>query len=157
MPHVDLDHLRDIMKLMDQFDFDELEVRDEGKRLHISRGGRTGGQGPAVVMPAMMPAAAPTAGAAGEPATAAGDQVPADVTVVTSPMVGTFYRAPSPDAAPFVEEGQEIQEGTVLCIIEAMKVMNEIKAECSGTIVKILVANGEAVEYGEPLFHIRTS
>ena len=89
---------------------------------------------------------------------AIGEALPAldaDIKVITSPMVGTFYRAPSPDAAHFVEEDQEISEDKVLCIIEAMKVMNEIKAECSGDLVKILVANGEAVEYGEPLFHVR--
>jgi acetyl-CoA carboxylase biotin carboxyl carrier protein len=70
-------------------------------------------------------------------------------------MVGTFYRAPSPDSPNFVEEGAHVTEDSVLCIIEAMKVMNEIKAECQGELVKILVANGEAVEYGEPLFHVR--
>jgi len=79
------------------------------------------------------------------------------VKVITSPMVGTFYRAAGPDASPFVEEGAAVHDDTVLCIIEAMKVMNEIKAECSGEVVKILVANGEAVEYGEPLFHVKTS
>ena len=70
-------------------------------------------------------------------------------------MVGTFYRSPSPDAAAFVDAGDKVQEDTVLCIIEAMKVMNEIKAEVKGEIVKCLAANGEAVEYGEPLFHVK--
>jgi acetyl-CoA carboxylase biotin carboxyl carrier protein len=81
----------------------------------------------------------------------------AGIKVIRSPMVGTFYRAPSPDSSNFVEEGAHITEDSVLCIIEAMKVMNEIKAECAGELVKILVANGEAVEYGEPLFHVRTA
>jgi acetyl-CoA carboxylase biotin carboxyl carrier protein len=158
IPRVDLDHLRDLMKLMDQFDFDELDVRDDGKRLHLSRSGRAPkGSPPAVVMPTMMaaPGAAPAAAPDGE--AAASGELPAGIKVITSPMVGTFYRAASPDSAPFVEEGADVGENSVLCIIEAMKVMNEIKAECSGELVKILVANGEAVEYGEPLFHVRTS
>jgi len=156
VPRVDLDHLRDLMKLMDQFSFDELEVRDGAQRLHLSRN-TVDGASPAIMMPqmAMGPmAAAPAAVPAGE---GGEEALAADIKVITSPMVGTFYRSPSPDAATFVEEGREIEENTVLCIIEAMKVMNEIKAECSGTLVKILVANGEAVEYGEPLFHVKKS
>lgn len=148
-PHVDLDHLRDLMKLMDQFSFDELEVREGDQRLHLLR--RPRGSGVAapqtVVVPTMVggaAAAAPEAGA-----------LPEGVSVVKSPMVGTYYSAPSPDSSPFVSEGDSIKEDQVLCIIEAMKVMNEIKSDCSGTVVKVLVANGEAVEYGEPLFHVR--
>jgi acetyl-CoA carboxylase biotin carboxyl carrier protein len=154
-PHVDLDHLRDLMKLMDQFSFDELEVRDEGQRLHLLRRPRGSQQGvpqPAMVMPTMMSAAAPAAPLAAD---AGPEALPADIKVIKSPMVGTFYRSPSPDSEHFVEEDVEVSDETVLCILEAMKVMNEIKAECSGTLVKILVANGEAVEYGEPLFHVR--
>ena len=157
-PRVDLEHIRDLMKLMDQFNFDELEVRDEGKRLHLLRGGahKQGAAPPAVMMPTMVTAAAPAAVPA-EPAADGAAALPADVKVITSPMVGTFYRAPSPDSPHFVEEGQEVSDEKVLCIIEAMKVMNEIRAECAGELVKILVANGEAVEYGEPLFHVRLS
>ncbi len=157
-PRVDLEHIRDLMKLMDQYNFDELEVREEGKRLHLLRGGANRQAVPpaAVVMPTMVAAAAPV-GVPVEAASGGGSALPADVKVITSPMVGTFYRAPSPDSATFVEEGQEVNDDKVLCIIEAMKVMNEIRAECSGELVKILVANGEAVEYGEPLFHVRLS
>jgi acetyl-CoA carboxylase biotin carboxyl carrier protein len=100
------------------------------------------------------------AGAAPGPLVAdggAGEATPADIKVITSPMVGTFYRAAGPDSAAFVEEDQAVGQDTVLCIIEAMKVMNEIRAECEGQVVKVLVANGEAVEYGEPLFHVRVS
>ncbi|MGE4141039.1 MAG: acetyl-CoA carboxylase biotin carboxyl carrier protein [Planctomycetota bacterium] len=154
-PHVDLDHLRDLMDLMAQFDFDELDVRDEGKRLHLVRRPR-GQASPAVVMPAMVGAApAPVAAAAAPADGGAAEAIGADIRVIKSPMVGSFYRSPSPDAGPFVEEGQRVNDDTVLCILEAMKVMNEIKAECTGTLVKVLVANGEAVEYGEPLFHVR--
>lgn len=153
LPRVDLDHLRDLMKLMDQYNFDELEVREEGKRLHLSRSRPAQGGGPAVVMPTMIGAHAAPAPAEAEGGGA--EALAADIKVITSPMVGTFYRAPSPDAGAFVEEGQDVEDNTVLCILEAMKVMNEIRAECSGTLVKILVANGEAVEYGEPLFHVK--
>lgn len=157
VPRVDLDHLRDLMKLMDQFSFDELEVRDGEQRLHLSRSGSQDG-GPAIMMPSMAMGAMPAAATAAAAVDGGGaDALPADIKVITSPMVGTFYRSPSPDASMFVEEGQDIEDNTVLCIIEAMKVMNEIKAECSGTLVKILVANGEAVEYGEPLFHVKKS
>ncbi len=157
LPQVDLDQLRDLMKLMDQYDFDELDLRDAERRLHLLRnaGGRKGAT--PVVMPTVVasaPAAAPAPVAAGV-ATVSSDALPANIKVITSPMVGTFYRAPSPDSASFVEEGQQVSEDTILCIIEAMKVMNEIKAECAGELVKVLVANGEAVEYGEPLFHVR--
>ena len=155
LPRVDLESLRDLMKLMDQFKFDEIELRDEGRRLHLLR--NQPGLQPQMVMPTMMAgggmAPAATAGAGGE---AAGANEPGPgIKVIKSPMVGTFYRTPSPDAAPFVEEGQAVTDNTVLCIIEAMKVMNEIKADCTGELVKILVANGEAVEYGEPLFHVK--
>lgn len=153
-PHVDLDHLRELMKLMDQFDFDQLEVRDEGKRLHLQRRPKGSGGAPQVVMPAMM-GAAPAPAAAAAPAEGGGEVLDANIRVVKSPMVGSFYRAPSPDSPNFVEEGDSVGADQVLCILEAMKVMNEIKSEHAGTVVKILVANGEAVEYGEPLFHVR--
>ena len=74
---------------------------------------------------------------------------------MTSPFVGTFYRAPSPDSSPFVDVGTRVKKGQVLCIVEAMKLMNEIEAEVDGTIVQILVENGQPVEYGEPLFKIK--
>jgi acetyl-CoA carboxylase biotin carboxyl carrier protein len=80
-----------------------------------------------------------------------------NVSRILSPMVGTFYRSPSPEAEPYVEVGDEVHKDMVICVIEAMKVMNEIKAECEGVIKEILVANGEAVEYGEPLFLIVTN
>ena len=79
------------------------------------------------------------------------------VVYVTSPFVGTFYRSPSPDAAPFVESGQKIAQGQVLCIVEAMKLMNEIESEVTGTIVEVLVENGKPVEYGDRLFKVKKS
>lgn len=158
LPRVDIEQLRALMKLMEQFDFQELDLREDGKRLHLLRGGKQAPAAPQVVMPTMLQSPLPAAPASrpSETGPAAAEAVEAGVKVVTSPMVGTFYRAPGPDASPFVEEGAKVGEDTVLCIIEAMKVMNEIKAEIAGEVAKILVANGEAVEYGEPLFHIRT-
>jgi acetyl-CoA carboxylase biotin carboxyl carrier protein len=105
-------------------------------------------QAPAPLAPAApvaLPAAAPT------PAPAAASSHPA----IVSPMVGTFYLSPSPDSAPYVSVGQEVTEDTVVCIIEAMKVMNEIKAETRGVIVEVLAANGKPVEFGKPLFAVR--
>src|SRR5690606_18586642 len=99
------------------------------------------------VIPVAAPAAAPTASAPAAPAEPAGH-------VVKAPMVGTFYRAPNPGAAPFVEVGQSVKEGDALCIIEAMKLLNEIEADKAGVIKEILVENGEPVEYGQPLFVI---
>jgi acetyl-CoA carboxylase biotin carboxyl carrier protein len=158
LPEHSLEQLRALMKLMEQHDFNELDLRDEGKRLHLLRTPRAAEPGPAVVMPTVLSGAMPAAAPAMADAGAAEAAGPGEgVKVITSPMVGTFYRAPSPDSASFVEEGASVGEDTVLCIIEAMKVMNEIKAECSGEVVKILVANGEAVEYGEPLFHVKLS
>ncbi|MCO5169237.1 MAG: acetyl-CoA carboxylase biotin carboxyl carrier protein [Planctomycetes bacterium] len=161
LPRVDLEQIRALMKLMEQFNFDEIDLREEGRRLHLSRGGRQRSGGGPVVVPTMV---APSLGgadakpASAAPVAAASAADPgAGIKVIRSPMVGTFYRAPSPDSPNFVEEGAHLTEDSVLCIIEAMKVMNEIKAECQGELVKILVANGEAVEYGEPLFHVRVS
>jgi acetyl-CoA carboxylase biotin carboxyl carrier protein len=162
LPRVDLEHLRALMKLMDQFNFDEIELREADRRLHLSRGGRGKGGVSSMVVPTVVapPAHAhePKAAVSATPAAAqAGAEPAAGVKVIRSPMVGTFYRSPGPDAPSFVEEGAHITDDSVLCIIEAMKVMNEIKSECTGELVKILVANGEAVEYGEPLFHVRVS
>lgn len=159
LPHVDLEQIRALMKLMEQFNFDEIDLREDGRRLHLSRGGRQRSGAAPVVVPTMV---APSLGggegkAAAAPVAAASAEPGAGIKVIRSPMVGTFYRAPSPDSPNFVEEGVHLTDDSVLCIIEAMKVMNEIKAECQGELVKILVANGEAVEYGEPLFHVRVS
>jgi acetyl-CoA carboxylase biotin carboxyl carrier protein len=160
LPKVDLEHLKALMKLMEQFQVDTIDLREEGRRLHLSRGGGKASKAMSMAMPAMMHAAplhhAPASAQAGGGGKADAAAEPgAGIKVIRSPMVGTFYRSPSPEASSFVEEGQQVTDDSVLCIIEAMKVMNEIKAECTGELVKILVANGEAVEYGEPLFHVR--
>lgn len=157
--NLDVDTLKSLIKLMADNGLHELELEDEGKRIHLRRGEERSHSGhaplmahapaPSFSMPHVAPAPAAAAGGKG------GEALPPGVKVIKSPMVGTFYRSPSPDASSFVETGDKVQEDTVLCIIEAMKVMNEIKAEVKGEIVKCLAANGEAVEYGEPLFHVK--
>tara|TARA_B100000949_G_scaffold120622_1_gene106670 strand:+ start:40 stop:531 length:492 start_codon:yes stop_codon:yes gene_type:complete len=106
--------------------------------------------------PAPPPQAAPQAAPAA-PAEGGSSSVGADEEIIPSPMIGTFYRSPSPDSGPFVETGSDISASSVVCIIEAMKVMNEIKADISGKIVEILVQDAEAVEYGQPLFKVKRS
>ena len=129
----------------------EFEIEEKDLKLRIKRGAEN--EPVVAISPAAIPTVAPLPAAAPDTA-----EVPAEeegVTLETSPMVGTFYRAPSPDKSPFVDKGTEITKGTVLCIIEAMKVMNEIKAENSGTVVEILVENEGSVEYGQALFKIK--
>jgi acetyl-CoA carboxylase biotin carboxyl carrier protein len=163
---MDLDEIRQILELMREHELAEFELEREHVKLRLRK--NTGVQWPAGVaaMPPMtyapppaMPGAAPSgAGAAGSAApppalTPANEDV--DFAVMKSPIVGTFYRASDPGAKPFVEVGQMVKKGDVICIIEAMKLMNEINAECDGEIVKIYVENGQAVQYGERLFAIK--
>ncbi len=150
------DWLRAIAQIMSQHDLSEVSIEEAGRKVRIRRGGVR------LPLTAAMPQVAAAGGGvpAGAPAAAAADAEATHddgIVEVQSPMVGTFYRAPAPEADPFVEVGDAVREDTVLCIIEAMKVMNEIKAEVAGTIEEILVANGEAVEFGQPLFRIRKS
>ena len=154
---MDLRKLKTLIDLVSESNVSELEITEAEGKVRIVKGGGAMVQGYAPMMPmqqampmaaAPAPAAAPAAAA--EPAAAA---VPAGHSV-KSPMVGTFYRASSPGATPFVEVGSTVKEGDTLCIIEAMKILNEIDAEKGGTIKKILGENGQAVEYGQPLFII---
>jgi acetyl-CoA carboxylase biotin carboxyl carrier protein len=153
-PKLDLAEVRRLVNLMETKELAEVEIELEGKRVRVVRAGAGGpvvtaqpAAAPLAAAPAPAAAAAPAAEAAAEPAKR-GAEIP-------SPMVGTFYRSPSPDAAPFAEVGDRIGKESVVCIIEAMKVMNEIKAEMDGEILEILVQNGEPVEFGQPLFLIR--
>ncbi|HAK93724.1 MAG TPA: acetyl-CoA carboxylase biotin carboxyl carrier protein [Planctomycetes bacterium] len=140
--------LKELIALMERHGLVEIEIVEEGRKVRL-RKALPAGAGPLAHAQALHAAAAAHAAPAGAPAT------PAGMLEFHSPMVGTFYRAPSPDADPFIEEGSRIEEGDVLCIIEAMKVMNEIKAEQAGTIEKVVVENAHPVEYGELLFVIR--
>jgi acetyl-CoA carboxylase biotin carboxyl carrier protein len=148
-PKLDLAELRRLVSLMETRELAEVEVELEGKRVRVVRAGA------APAFAASAPAAPPAAAAAAAPAA---EPVPDKRGLeITSPMVGTFFRAPSPDAAPYVEVGDVIQKDTVVCIVEAMKVMNEIKADIGGEVLEILVQNGEPVEFGQPLFLVKRS
>ncbi len=133
----------------------ELEKPDEFK-IRIKRG-PNGGSGPATSdeQPAVAPYAAPAPAAPPALTTAPPLLAPSNELDIKSPMIGTFYRAPSPESAPYVEVGTEVQPDTVVCIIEAMKVMNEIKAEAKGVITQVLVENAKPVEFGQPLFKLK--
>ena len=143
---MDLRKLKKLIDLVQESGIAELEITEGEEKVKIVKGG----------VVATAPAAAPVATEARPtPAAAAvpGEPEPAqEGHVVKAPMVGTFYRSPSPDAKSFVEVGQAVKEGDTICIIEAMKLMNEIEADASGTVKAILVENGQPVEYGQPLF-----
>jgi acetyl-CoA carboxylase biotin carboxyl carrier protein len=152
-----------LAEVLRRHDLNEVEIEEAGVRIYVRRGGSDGG--PAVHFAAHTPApvahpvhtpSAPTSSSSSPPSSGSStDTSDGNVAYVTSPFVGTFYRSPSPESAPFVDVGTRIKKGMVLCIVEAMKLMNEIEAEIEGSIVQLLVENGQAVEYGEPLFKIK--
>ena len=146
-----IDDIKAIAEIVAANDLAELKLEREGFTLEIKRGSTVVAAAPVAVAAPVAAAAAP-APAAAAPAAAA--PAPANRVTIDSPLVGTLYRAPSPEAAPFVKVGDKVTPDTVVCIVEAMKVMNEIKAEKSGVIRDILVENGSAVEFGQPLFVI---
>ena len=158
---MDLNLLRKLVRLMDRGELTELEIEDknEGLKVHLRRAGEPTMSTPTVQvlggggMPAAQ-VAAPMGQPIGEPSLG-GDGPPPGTVEFSSPMVGTFYRAASPEASSFSEVGMRVTEDSVLCIVEAMKVMNEIKAEMIGEIVEILVENGDPVEFGQALFLIK--
>ena len=137
---MDLKVLKRIIKIFKESGVNELEVESDGIRVRLKQ----------QVEETFNPPPGPSPSQVKE-------KEEKGLIEITSPMIGTFYRAPAPDAPPFVNEGQEIDVGDVLCIIEAMKLMNEIKSEVKGRIVKILVENGQPVEYGQPLFIVEAS
>ena len=144
---MDMEQIKSVIGLMKEEGLDEFAIEEDGFKLSLKRRG-TGAPTPVAVAPAV--AAAPvTAAPAAAPAAPAED---AGLEKIVAPLVGTFYRASSPDADPFVKVGSTVTKDTVVGIIEAMKVMNEIKAETSGVIKKVLVDNAMAVQYGQPLF-----
>ncbi len=146
---MDLRKLKTLIDLVSESNVSELEITEAEGKVRIVKGG-------GVVHQAAVSAAAPvgpSAHSAAAPAPIAPIEVPRGH-IVKSPMVGTFYRSASPGAKPFIEMGAQVKEGETICIIEAMKILNEIETDKSGTIVKILCENGQAVEYGQPLFVI---
>ena len=147
---MDLRKLKTLIDLVSDSNISELEITEADGKVRIVK--TEPERAPALAPAALPMAAAPAALSA---AAAAEPPVPAEVGhTVKSPMVGTFYRASSPGAKPFVEIGAEIKEGEPICIIEAMKIMNEIEADKSGTVTRVLCENGQAVEFGQPLFVI---
>ncbi|SHM71261.1 acetyl-CoA carboxylase biotin carboxyl carrier protein [Phytopseudomonas punonensis] len=150
---MDIRKVKKLIELLEESGIDELEIKEGEESVRISRHGKQ----PAYAQPVYAPAPAPVAAAAA-PVAAAADAAPAAAklngTVVRSPMVGTFYRAASPTSGNFVEVGSTVKKGDILCIVEAMKMMNHIEAETSGTIESILGENGQPVEYDQPLFTI---
>ena len=149
---MDLRKLKKLIDLVQESGIAELEITEGEEKVKIVKGGVVSLTTTAA--PAAGPVAAPPPEA--KPAAAPTAEPPAgqEGHVVKAPMVGTFYRSPSPDAKPFVEVGQPVKEGDTICIIEAMKLMNEIEADASGVVKAILVENGQPVEFGEPLFII---
>jgi acetyl-CoA carboxylase biotin carboxyl carrier protein len=148
--NLDLNDLRRLLRILEKRNVSEFELEDDKMRLRLVRGGVVVASAPAHFAVAAAPVAAAVAAPA---AVAAVDD--AGTVFVTSPFVGTFYRSPSPDAPSFVEPGSTVREGQALCIVEAMKLMNEIEADCAGTIVEILAENGKSVEFGQKLFKVR--
>ena len=145
---MDLRKLKTLIDLVSESNVSELEITEAEGKVRIVKGGPAGA--PVAYAPAVQPAAAPAPALA---PVAAAPEVPKGHTV-KSPMVGTFYRASAPGAKSFVEVGSQVKEGDTVCIIEAMKILNEIEADKAGTITQILCENGQAVEYGQPLFVI---
>ena len=153
---MDIELIRTILDLMKANDLAEFEIEQDGVRIRLCKQGKKGSPEVIAVPQALSPVAsiqsmANPAATGGQGPTAT--QVPDhNYITITAPMVGTFYRTPSPEGDPFVMPSDHVETDTVVCIIEAMKVMNEIKAEKNGRVVEVLVENGEAVEYGQPLF-----
>jgi acetyl-CoA carboxylase biotin carboxyl carrier protein len=164
----DLNYIKKLVKIIDSCDISEIEIDEEGTKLRVVKNKAPQNDLPQIInyttppVPAVQ--AAPAAPGPENPAVM--PEVKAEpkaappkenIVEIKSPIVGTFYRAPSPNADPYVQEGQNISVGTVLCIIEAMKLMNEIESEVNGRISKILVENGQPVEYNQALFIVETT
>ena len=154
---MDLTYLEKVLQLFDDSTLTELEIEEEGTQIRLARKGEPAPAPMAYYQPQMSygapmpsPAATVTTPAA-SPETTTSSASSAKTHEVKSPIVGTFYRAPSPDADSYIQVGQRIETGTTLCIIEAMKLMNEIESDATGKVVKILVENGQPVEYGQTL------
>jgi acetyl-CoA carboxylase biotin carboxyl carrier protein len=153
----DVRRIRRLVELMNEFDLSEIDLRQQDQRIRLRRGievPATADAGPAQVAAPRAAAGSPALPSKPEPGPVADEK---HVVAIKSPMVGTFYRAPSPEAPPFVKVGDHVGPETTVCVIEAMKVFNELPAECSGQIVAVLVENGEPVEFGQPLFRVDAS
>jgi acetyl-CoA carboxylase biotin carboxyl carrier protein len=155
---MDRDEIRAILDLMRENDLVEFELEQEGVKVRLKKAAPQPSSAPAGSAPVPPPGReVPPPDTSGQSAPLAPASEDVDLAIVKSPIVGTFYRASEPGAPPFVDLGEVVKKGQVLCIIEAMKLMNEINADCDGELVKVYVENGQAVHYGERLFAIRPS
>ncbi len=144
MKEIDVKKIKELIKIMEEHNLEEIEIEREGARVKLKKISERQVQVSNVVQPISS-----------QPSQKISEK-PQNFIEITAPMVGTFYRAPSPGAKPYIEVGDTIEPGKVLCIIEAMKLMNEIKSEVKGKIKEILVENGEPVEFGQPLFLVES-
>ena len=160
---MDLDDIKRILALVREHDLAEFELERDGLKIRVRKAGGAVTFVPTPVAPVAVAPAAPTLAAAPAPASASPGPVAADapdavsLSVINSPIVGTFYRSSEPGAAPFVEVGQFVRKGQVLCIIEAMKLMNEIECDTDGEIAAVYVENGQPVQFGDRLFAVRVA
>lgn len=153
---MDPNELERLVKLMNENDLVELEIEEDGRtvRLRKAPGLALPANAPYPTLPPPVPATSAAPSSAPSPAPSG---PPAGLAEIRSPIVGTFYKAASPEAPPFVQPGDRVKVGQVVCIVEAMKVMNEIQAEVAGEVVEVLVENGQAVEYDQPLYRLRSA
>ena len=154
---MDIRKVKKLIELLEESGIAEIEIHEGEESVRISRGSTVAAPQAINVTapaPAAAPAPVPVNTPASVPETASSDDYADEGHVITSPMVGIFYTSPSPEEPSFVEKGQDVKAGEVICIIEAMKIMNQIEADTDGKLVRVLVENGEAVEYGQPLFVI---
>ncbi len=147
--------IKDLIDLVAQTGLSALEVEQTGFRIRIEGVRAAAGNGTPSAVESAAPPSLPAAPSSPAPAPAAAAEEQKGLHVITSPIVGTFYRAPSPEADPFAEVGQKVSKGKTLCIIESMKLMNEIESDVEGEILEVFAVNGQPVEYGEKLFAIR--
>ena len=157
---MDIRKIKKLIELLEESNIGEIEIKEGEESVRISRAGFGANAAPQMIMSAPPQMASPAAPAAAAPAAPAGEEAPEFAAgepeghVIKSPMVGTFYRSPSPGAQAFVEVGQSVKAGDVLCIVEAMKMMNQIEADRAGTVGAILVDDGEPVEFDQPMITI---
>lgn len=149
---MDLRKIKKLIELLEESNISEIEVKEGEEAIKLSRASNVQQINPQSMAPAVSQ---PTVNEVPQPVVPAPEKNIPDGDTITSPMVGTFYRSASPDSKPFVEKGQKVSEGDTVCILEAMKMMNQVTAEKNGTIVDILVDDAEPVEYGQPLFIIK--
>ena len=156
---MDIKNLKRIITLVEQSEISELELEEEGTKIRISKYPAGGNTIPQIITMAgpsgSVPAYAPVASAPESASEASAEKDDVGIVAIESPMVGTFYRAPSPDSAPYVQVGDVVDINTVVCIVEAMKVMNEIKAGVKGKVTEIMVDNGQPVEFGRIMFKVK--